>query len=618
MIFKNTFKFYIAFFVLFLSITPVKAQDKETPWTFMLGVSALDVGTGNDLRSVVKDYLDLSSTDIFPSIKTKISRHVFAGLSLGLEGHFNFINEEQLTHIDTFGAKRKVAFGGDLALDYQFFTNFFINPYVSLGGGYSIFGEDQNITGNAGLGFNLWFSRHVGFNFQTSYKTTSFLGNTFESVGSPTYFHHSLGFILRLGPKDTDLDGVPDKDDMCPKEKGSKRAKGCPDADKDGVADIEDECPKEKGSRRTKGCPDADKDGVADKDDACPKEKGTKKTNGCPDADKDGIADKDDACPKEKGSEENNGCPDTDEDGVIDKEDECPKQAGSKENRGCPDTDGDGVIDKEDECPEQAGPKENNGCPDTSDVERTDEKVLTAEDVARFSEKNYFEVSSSVISESGAALLDGLADILKNSLPEQRILIKGHTDATGTRVFNARLSLLRAYNVKKYLVEKGVEANKIFLRGYGDKVSTQEGEETKTARSQNRRVEIIAYSSVENYEIPPGLSILHEVLPDETLEEIANNYDISVETLKLINGLTEEPEVGKLLVVEYMPTIQGSLEEIKNSYRKSANRYRKHKVRRNDTLFSLAKKYNTTVQELMRINGLKDNKIKLGTILKIK
>ncbi len=49
------------------------------------------------------------------------------------------------------------------------------------------------------------------------------------------------------------------------------------------------------------GCPDADGDGIADKDDRCPNDKGTKELQGCPDRDGDGIADKDDECPDQKG-----------------------------------------------------------------------------------------------------------------------------------------------------------------------------------------------------------------------------------------------------------------------------------------------------------------------------
>ena len=137
------------------------------------------------------------------------------------------------------------------------------------------------------------------------------------------------------------------------------------DGDKDGIPDDEDACPDEAGTKATKGCPDSDKDGVADKLDACPEMAGLAKFAGCPDSDGDGIPDKDDKCPSDKGTEFTGGCPDTDSDGIADKDDKCPEEKGVAEEEGCPvkDTDKDGTIDKEDKCPEQAGPQSNMGCP---------------------------------------------------------------------------------------------------------------------------------------------------------------------------------------------------------------------------------------------------------------
>jgi OmpA-OmpF porin, OOP family len=137
------------------------------------------------------------------------------------------------------------------------------------------------------------------------------------------------------------------------------------DGDKDGIPDDEDVCPDEAGTKATKGCPDTDGDGIADKLDACPTMAGLSKFAGCPDSDGDGTPDKSDKCPDEKGPEFTGGCPDSDDDGIIDKDDKCPNEKGIAEENGCPvkDTDKDGTIDKEDKCPDQAGPQSNMGCP---------------------------------------------------------------------------------------------------------------------------------------------------------------------------------------------------------------------------------------------------------------
>jgi outer membrane protein OmpA-like peptidoglycan-associated protein len=87
--------------------------------------------------------------------------------------------------------------------------------------------------------------------------------------------------------KDTDGDGVPDVDDLCPDAAGPADRHGCPvftDRDADGVADDIDRCPELPGPKENFGCPWPDRDGdrVADKDDKCPDEPGSPENQGCP------------------------------------------------------------------------------------------------------------------------------------------------------------------------------------------------------------------------------------------------------------------------------------------------------------------------------------------------
>ena len=86
-------------------------------------------------------------------------------------------------------------------------------------------------------------------------------------------------------------------------------------------------------------CKDTDDDGIYDRDDGCPEIYGLEEFNGCPDSDLDGIQDSEDECPDEYGLEEFNGCPDSDEDGIIDSEDDCPETYGYDKYNGCPNSD---------------------------------------------------------------------------------------------------------------------------------------------------------------------------------------------------------------------------------------------------------------------------------------
>lgn len=138
------------------------------------------------------------------------------------------------------------------------------------------------------------------------------------------------------------------------------------DTDADGIPDKNDVCPNEYGRALTAGCPDADEDGVPDRDDACRYRKGPASWKGCPDSDGDGLPDHEDQCPDKAGYAEDKGCPlsDRDSDAVPDRADKCPELYGLPHFQGCPDTDGDGVPDPDDKCPNEKGDVLYNGCTD--------------------------------------------------------------------------------------------------------------------------------------------------------------------------------------------------------------------------------------------------------------
>ena len=187
-------------------------------------------------------------------------------------------------------------------------------------------------------------------------------GKTAQSFNLRTGLNFVFGKIVL---KDSDKDGIPDKNDNCPDQPGLKVFNGCPDTDKDGIMDKEDACPDLAGTAEFKGCPDTDKDGIPDNLDECPDNAGLKEFGGCPDRDKDGIPDLKDACPDTAGTVEMKGCPDRDGDKIIDSKDKCPDQAGTLEMEGCPDRDKDGVRDAYDKCPDKPGVADHFGCPDT-------------------------------------------------------------------------------------------------------------------------------------------------------------------------------------------------------------------------------------------------------------
>ena len=390
---------------------------------------------------------------------------------------------------------------------------------------------------NLGLGFAL----NLG-PVQWYVISDNVLAPVFPQVAKTAHLHTGWNLVLGREEKDTDEDGIIDKEDDCPEEPGLALFNGCPDRDGDGIMDKEDNCPDDPGLPEFEGCPDRDKDGVMDKEDNCPDTPGLAEFAGCPDRDGDKIIDKDDACPDDPGPVETNGCPDRDQDGVLDSVDECPDKPGPADHAGCPDTDGDGlfdnedncvdkpgpienkgcpygdldgdgVLDKDDRCPDTPGPVENKGCPfgdmdgdgvtDNVDecpqtpgpAENNGCPVVTEEEqeiIDAAFENLEFESGKDIIRASSYESLDSLATLLVKK-PDWKLHIAGHTDNVGSATTNMRLSERRAKAVRTYLINKGVteetEGERFIVEWFGEDKPIYPND-TPEGRQKNRRVEM--------------------------------------------------------------------------------------------------------------------------------
>ena len=100
----------------------------------------------------------------------------------------------------------------------------------------------------------------------------------------------------------------------------------------------------------------------------------------------------------------------------------------------------------------------------------------------------FFDFDKSVLKPAGKAKLDDLVNKVKG-ISLEVIIAVGHTDSVGTDAYNQKLSVRRAEAVKAYLVSKGIEKNRIYTEGKGEKQPVADNK-TKEGRAKNRRVEI--------------------------------------------------------------------------------------------------------------------------------
>ncbi|WP_336833299.1 OmpA family protein [Sphingobacterium siyangense] len=161
------------------------------------------------------------------------------------------------------------------------------------------------------------------------------------------------------------------------------------------------------------------------------------------------------------------------------------------------DDDGDGVANKYDKCPgTPSGVQvDGAGCPIVVKNEtRVVEKVVVTEadrKVVADAIKNLeFDLGKATIRPTSYATLNKVAELLieKNF----SLKLAGHTDNTGSRELNMRLSKERAESVKAYLVSQGANASRIEATGYGPDQPIASNK-TADGRQQNRRVEFTLY-----------------------------------------------------------------------------------------------------------------------------
>lgn len=109
------------------------------------------------------------------------------------------------------------------------------------------------------------------------------------------------------------------------------------------------------------------------------------------------------------------------------------------------------------------------------------EKVTFAADA-------FFDFNKSNLKPEGRAKLDDLVSKMQG-INLEVIIAVGHTDAVGGDAYNQRLSIKRADAVKSYLQSKGVETNRVYTEGKGEKQPVADNKTTE-GRAKNRRVEI--------------------------------------------------------------------------------------------------------------------------------
>jgi outer membrane protein OmpA-like peptidoglycan-associated protein len=319
--------------------------------------------------------------------------------------------------------------------------------------GESVYGETKNDAMIImGLGFEYYLSRVIGI--EAGFRYNHMVEHEIDLSGyggeQSGIVEARLGFNIHfVSAKDTDNDGILDKYDADPLNP----------EDFDGFED-EDGAPD----------PDNDGDGILDVDD--------KEPNLAEDID---------------GFEDEDGVPDPDNDGdgILDVDDKEPDLAedfdGFEDEDGAPDpdNDGDGILDVDDKCPDEPetmnGYMDEDGCPDKKPEIIFEKKAPIILDGVTFAS------GSAELSNNTKNILEKVVHTLKD-YPKMNLEINGYTDNTGSITFNMKISKQRAESVRNYLINQGIQADRLTANGYGPE-NPIVSNSTKEGRAKNRRIE---------------------------------------------------------------------------------------------------------------------------------
>ncbi|HEX8114737.1 MAG TPA: OmpA family protein [Kofleriaceae bacterium] len=164
------------------------------------------------------------------------------------------------------------------------------------------------------------------------------------------------------------------------------------------------------------------------------------------------------------------------------------------------DRDGDGIIDNLDKCPDQPedfnGYQDDDGCPDVLETERdrivdnppAPGEPLTLEQVITLPAPIEFKFDTAIMLPGAEIYLNQVLAILKAHPEVTKLEIQGHTSSEGGYDYNLRLSDDRAKAVYQWLVDHGIDGQRLVPKGYGLTVPLFLND-SEAHRQRNRRVQ---------------------------------------------------------------------------------------------------------------------------------
>jgi len=151
-------------------------------------------------------------------------------------------------------------------------------------------------------------------------------------------------------------------------------------------------------------------------------------------------------------------------------------------------------------------------------------------------ENIYYDLDEDYIRADAAVELDKLVTVLEDN-PEIKIELSSHTDSRQTAAYNDDLSKRRAQSAVEYISSKGIDADRLIARGYGEsqllisdeeinKLPTEEAREQAHQRNRRTEFKVIEYNPVEEEELDEEETAeIEDLQTQERLEPVGDDLE---------------------------------------------------------------------------------------------
>lgn len=215
-----------------------------------------------------------------------------------------------------------------------------------------------------------------------------------------------------------------------------------------------------------------------------------------------------------------------------------------------------------------------------SDEKKSDYAPAAAQDVT-LGEDIHFDFDSSAITPNAANNLKTKAQILAKQ-PDMEATIEGHCDDRGTNEYNMALGDRRAQSAKDFLVQLGIEGNRLSTVSYGEEKPLIPNAKTEAEHAQNRRASIKTGGIVASSGYAPAPDVIGgpqapsyhyskiDTLPFvrnteiESLGTIFDKRDLEAVLIDEGEEVYIKPEEGKKLILGNKYMVYTTLKPLKN------------------------------------------------------